>query len=86
MPSVCAEKRGRAPVGSCQAGNCSAGSRDSGFDGFKRGLAETVAWFAQPDSLKSYKPDCTICEYRAFRNDGSRGDRGHPARCRPWTR
>lgn len=28
-----------------------------GLDGFKRGLAETVAWFEQPDNLCGYKAD-----------------------------
>lgn len=28
-----------------------------GRDGFKRGLAETVQWFAQPDNLRGYKSD-----------------------------
>jgi len=28
-----------------------------GLDGFKRGLAETVAWFKQPDNLRGYKAD-----------------------------
>jgi dTDP-glucose 4,6-dehydratase len=28
-----------------------------GLDGFKRGLAETVTWFAQPDNLRGYKAD-----------------------------
>jgi dTDP-glucose 4,6-dehydratase len=28
-----------------------------GIDGFKRGLAETVAWFREPDNLKAYKAD-----------------------------
>lgn len=28
-----------------------------GLDGFKRGLAETVAWFEQPGNLRGYKPD-----------------------------
>jgi NAD dependent epimerase/dehydratase len=27
----------------------------SGKDGFKRGLAETVAWFTKPENLKAYK-------------------------------
>lgn len=28
-----------------------------GREGFKRGLAETVAWFANPETLKNYKAD-----------------------------
>ena len=28
-----------------------------GRDGFKRGLAETAAWFAEPENRKSYKTD-----------------------------
>lgn len=28
-----------------------------GLDGFKRGLAETVVWFRQPDNLRGYKAD-----------------------------
>lgn len=28
-----------------------------GLDGFRRGLAETVAWFSKPSHLASYKPD-----------------------------
>ncbi|HET8709854.1 MAG TPA: NAD-dependent 4,6-dehydratase LegB [Spongiibacteraceae bacterium] len=28
-----------------------------GRDGFKRGLIETVAWFAQPENLRAYKAD-----------------------------
>lgn len=28
-----------------------------GLDGFRRGIAETVDWFRQPDRLRSYKPD-----------------------------
>jgi len=28
-----------------------------GKDGFRRGLAETAAWFAQPENLKAYKAD-----------------------------
>ena len=28
-----------------------------GREGFKRGLAETVAWFTQPENLKNYKAD-----------------------------
>lgn len=28
-----------------------------GLDGFKSGLAETVAWFEQPDNLRGYKAD-----------------------------
>ncbi len=28
-----------------------------GKDGFRRGLAETVAWFGQPENLKAYKAD-----------------------------
>ena len=28
-----------------------------GLDGFRRGLAETVAWFSQPSHLASYKSD-----------------------------
>jgi NAD dependent epimerase/dehydratase len=28
-----------------------------GLDGFRRGIAETVAWFSQPANLSSYKPD-----------------------------
>ncbi|MTI84032.1 MAG: NAD-dependent epimerase/dehydratase family protein [Firmicutes bacterium] len=28
-----------------------------GRDGFKRGLAETVAWFTQPENIKKYKAD-----------------------------
>jgi nucleoside-diphosphate-sugar epimerase len=28
-----------------------------GRDGFKRGLAETAAWFAVPDNLRGYKGD-----------------------------
>ena len=28
-----------------------------GRDGFKRGLAETVQWFGQPDNLRGYKSD-----------------------------
>jgi NAD dependent epimerase/dehydratase len=27
----------------------------AGKDGFRRGLAETIAWFAQPENLKNYK-------------------------------
>jgi dTDP-glucose 4,6-dehydratase len=27
----------------------------AGKEGFKRGLAETVAWFQRPDNLKGYK-------------------------------
>ncbi|KOR33563.1 NAD-dependent dehydratase [Achromatium sp. WMS3] len=27
------------------------------YDGFKRGLAETIEWFSNPDNLKSYKAD-----------------------------
>lgn len=27
-----------------------------GLDGFKRGLAETIAWFTQPSNLAGYKP------------------------------
>jgi dTDP-glucose 4,6-dehydratase len=26
-------------------------------EGFKRGLAETVAWFSQPENLRGYKAD-----------------------------
>lgn len=29
----------------------------SGREGFKRGLAETAEWFAQPDNLCGYKAD-----------------------------
>ncbi len=29
----------------------------AGRDGFKRGLAETVQWFAQPENLRAYKSD-----------------------------
>nr|WP_320012034.1 NAD-dependent 4,6-dehydratase LegB [uncultured Desulfobulbus sp.] len=29
----------------------------AGRDGFKRGLAETAQWFAQPDTLRNYKAD-----------------------------
>lgn len=29
----------------------------AGKDGFRRGLAETVAWFQNPDNLKGYKSD-----------------------------
>ena len=29
----------------------------SGSEGFKRGLAETIAWFSNPENLKSYKAD-----------------------------
>jgi len=28
-----------------------------GLDGFRRGIAETVEWFRQPDILKDYKPE-----------------------------
>jgi len=28
-----------------------------GIDGFKRGLRETIAWFARPENLAGYKPD-----------------------------
>jgi len=28
-----------------------------GRDGFKRGLAETIAWFTQSENLRSYKSD-----------------------------
>jgi dTDP-glucose 4,6-dehydratase len=28
-----------------------------GREGFKRGLAETAEWFAQPDNLHGYKAD-----------------------------
>jgi nucleoside-diphosphate-sugar epimerase len=28
-----------------------------GREGFKRGLAETITWFARPENLKSYKAD-----------------------------
>ena len=28
-----------------------------GREGFKRGLAETIAWFSKPENLKSYKAD-----------------------------
>lgn len=28
-----------------------------GMEGFKRGLAETVAWFTQPENLRNYKAD-----------------------------
>jgi dTDP-glucose 4,6-dehydratase len=28
-----------------------------GRDGFKRGLAETIAWFSKPDNLRGYKAD-----------------------------
>ena len=28
-----------------------------GIDGLKRGLAETIDWFANPDNLKTYKVD-----------------------------
>jgi NAD dependent epimerase/dehydratase len=31
--------------------------RYGGLQGFRRGLAETVAWFADPANLRSYKPD-----------------------------
>ena len=31
--------------------------RYGGKEGFKRGLAETVAWFADPENLKPYKAD-----------------------------
>lgn len=31
--------------------------RYSGREGFKRGLAETISWFAQPENLKNYKSD-----------------------------
>ncbi len=31
--------------------------RYSGREGFKRGLAETAEWFAQPDNLRKYKTD-----------------------------
>ncbi len=30
--------------------------RYGGLDGFKRGLAETIAWFGQPANLRGYKP------------------------------
>ena len=29
----------------------------SGREGFKRGLAETIDWFTQPQNLRSYKSD-----------------------------
>ena len=29
----------------------------SGREGFKRGLAETVAWFTQPENLRNYKAE-----------------------------
>ena len=29
----------------------------AGREGFKRGLAETAEWFAQPDNLSAYKAD-----------------------------
>jgi dTDP-glucose 4,6-dehydratase len=29
----------------------------SGYDGFKRGLIETIDWFSQPSNLRSYKSD-----------------------------
>jgi nucleoside-diphosphate-sugar epimerase len=28
-----------------------------GREGFKRGLAETIAWFSKPENLKNYKAD-----------------------------
>ncbi|HRK17669.1 MAG TPA: NAD-dependent 4,6-dehydratase LegB [Hyphomicrobiaceae bacterium] len=28
-----------------------------GLDGFRRGIAETVAWFTQPDNLRAYRHD-----------------------------
>jgi len=31
--------------------------RYAGRDGFKRGLAETAQWIAQPDTLRTYKAD-----------------------------
>lgn len=31
--------------------------RYGGLDGFRRGLAETVAWFAEPGNLRAYKAD-----------------------------
>ena len=31
--------------------------RYGGLDGFRRGLAETVAWFAKSSHLALYKPD-----------------------------
>lgn len=29
----------------------------AGLDGFKRGIAETIAWFASPENLKQYKAE-----------------------------
>jgi dTDP-glucose 4,6-dehydratase len=34
--------------------------RYAGPEGLRRGLAETVAWFARPENLRAYKPDTYI--------------------------
>ena len=33
------------------------GTKYSGLDGFRRGLAATCSWFCNPDNLRHYKPD-----------------------------
>jgi len=33
------------------------GPRYGGIDGFRRGLAETIAWFTQPSNLAGYRPN-----------------------------